>query len=65
MQSEQELTDKMLEVLHRAGIDPALIYAFKKTGRLITADNAKHLPSEAIDEWNAAIAEYNTANLHA
>jgi hypothetical protein len=26
--SEQELTGKMLEVLHRAGIDPALIDAF-------------------------------------
>jgi hypothetical protein len=46
------------QAMKQAGIDPALIYAYEKTGRLITEDN-QHLLSDAdLAEWNAAIEEY-------
>ncbi|MGE3805870.1 MAG: SEC-C metal-binding domain-containing protein [Gemmataceae bacterium] len=48
------------QVMKDAGLDPALIYAFEKTGRLVTECN-QHLLSDAdLDEWNAAIEEYES-----
>jgi hypothetical protein len=41
----------------KAGIDPAIIYAYE-TGRLVTEDNQHLLPETALDEWQAAIEEY-------
>jgi len=56
--SEEELKAVMLDLMKRAGADPALIYAFEKTGRLVSEENAKQLSDEDIAEWNAAIEEY-------
>ena len=42
-----------------AGIDPALIYAFKKTGRIVTATNKRLLSGQEIAEWEDAIDEYH------
>ncbi len=42
-----------------AGIDPALIYASRKTGLLVTEDNLDKIPEEALAEWEAAVAEYD------
>lgn len=40
------------------GVDPAIIYAYEKTGRLITEEN-HHLLSDAdLAEWNDAIEEH-------
>jgi hypothetical protein len=54
-----ELLEHMtVEAMKEAGIDPAIIYAYEKTGRLITEDN-QHLLSDAdLDEWEDAIEEY-------
>jgi hypothetical protein len=47
-----------VEAMKQAGIDPAIIYAYEKTGRLVTEDN-QHLLSEVdLAEWGAAIEEY-------
>src|SRR5271166_4382698 len=48
----------MVEDMKAAGIDPAIIYAFEKTGRLVTEQNQHLLPESALDEWQAAIEEY-------
>lgn len=48
----------MAEGMRAAGIDPALIYAFEKTGRLVTAENHRLIPERDLDEWDAAIREY-------
>ena len=48
----------MVEAMKRAGIDPAFIYAFEKTGRLVTEQNQHLLPEGALDEWQAALEEY-------
>lgn len=48
----------MVEAMKKAGLDPALIYAFEKTGMLVTEVN-QHLISESdLDKWEAAIDEY-------
>ena len=41
----------------KAGIDPSYIYAFKKTGLLVTTDNWDKLSPEDQAEWMAAISE--------
>jgi hypothetical protein len=41
-----------------AGIAPALVYAMRKTGRIVSKVNAKHLKPEEIEEWKAAVREY-------
>jgi hypothetical protein len=48
----------MVETMKRAGIDPALIYAYEKTGRLVTEDNQQLLSNADLAEWEAAIEEY-------
>ncbi len=51
---EQEILAAMVEV----GIDPAMIYAFKKTGRIVTAHNQQFLSKEELAEWENAVDEY-------
>jgi hypothetical protein len=48
----------MVEAMKQAGVDPAVIYAFEKTGLLVTEAN-EHLISD-VDraEWEAAVLEY-------
>ena len=48
----------MVEAMKQAGLDPAVIYAFEKTGLLVTEAN-EHLISD-VDraEWDAAVLEY-------
>jgi len=35
------------------------IYAYKKTGRIVTEENKRLLSEEELDEWNDAIDEYH------
>jgi hypothetical protein len=52
----------MVEAMKQAGLDPAVIYAFEKTGLMVTEAN-EHLISD-VDraEWEAAVLEYCTRN---
>jgi hypothetical protein len=44
--------------MRAAGIRPALVYAFERTGLIVTREN-RHLISAAdLDEWEDAIAEF-------
>jgi hypothetical protein len=47
----------MLEALHEAGVRPEIIYAFQKTGRLVTEDNHKTLSLAELKEWTDAVEE--------
>lgn len=47
-----------VEAARKAGLDQALIYAFRKTGRIVSEENAGHLSAEALEEWQAAVQEY-------
>ncbi len=48
----------MVEAMKKAQLDPALIYAFEKTGLLVSEAN-QHLISDLdLAKWNDAIKEY-------
>jgi SEC-C motif len=54
----EHVEHEMVEAMKKAGIDPAFIYAFEKTGLLVTEENQHLLPESALAEWQAAIEEY-------
>ena len=49
----------MVEDMKAAGIDPAFIYAFEKTGLLVSEENQDLIPEKDLEEWRAAIEEYS------
>jgi hypothetical protein len=54
----EHIEHEMVQAMKKAGIDPAKIYAFEKTGLIVAEDN-QHLLSDAdLAEWQAAIEEY-------
>ena len=48
----------MLLVLREANVRPEIIYAYQKTGRLVTEENSQLLSAEELAEWDAAVDEY-------
>ena len=54
----ERIEHQMVEAMKQAGLDPAIIYAYEKTGRLVTEQNQHLLPDSALDEWQAAIEEH-------
>jgi hypothetical protein len=60
MPHPEHVEHEMVEIMRKAGVDPAFIYAFEKTGRIVSEDN-QHLLSETdLAEWDAALAEYES-----
>ena len=55
---QREITELMCAGMSRAGIHPSFIYAFRKTGRILTEENITQLLPSELDEWNDAIDEY-------
>lgn len=49
----------IVRAMQEANIHPRLIYAFEKTGRLLSAATLKKLPKADQAEWHAALAEYD------
>ncbi len=58
MPHPEHLEHEMVEAMKAAGLDPAIIYAYEQTGLLVTEQNQHLLPDKDLDEWDAAIAEY-------
>jgi hypothetical protein len=54
----EHLEAMMVEDMKAAGLDPAFIYAFEKTGLLVTEQNQDLIPVKDLAEWDAAIEEY-------
>ena len=48
----------MVEGMKQAGLDPAIIYAFEKTGLLVTEANEHLISDKDRAEWEAAVLEY-------
>jgi len=46
------------EAMRAAGIRPALIHAYERTGLIVTGENRKLMSAADLDEWQDAIAEY-------
>ena len=49
---------RLSEAMRFAGVDAALIYAFQKTGIIVTQTNRRRWTKTQMAGWNAAIAEY-------
>ncbi len=62
--SQEKLDALMVETMEAAGIDPAKIYAYKKTGLLATAENWKLWSRGKRARWKAAIREYEENESH-
>ena len=56
--TDEKMTAMMIEAMEAAGTPGHLIYAYRKTGMIMGAENAGLWTEEEIDEWNAAMAEY-------
>ena len=54
----QQYRQDMIETMTQAGVDPAFIYAFKRTGRIVTESNKDRLTEKELRQWNDAIDEY-------
>jgi hypothetical protein len=50
----------MAEDMRAAGIDLAIIYAFERTGRLVTEQNQHLIPEKDLAQWGAAVEEYES-----
>jgi hypothetical protein len=49
---------RMLKLLEDAGTDPAVLYAFRKTGLLIDDANEHRATEKELAAWKAAVEEY-------
>ena len=54
----EHLEAMMVEGMKAAGLDPAYIYAFEKTGLLVTEQNQHLISEKDLAEWGAAVEEY-------
>lgn len=48
----------MVDAMREAGIPLALVYAFEKTGRIVTEENKHLIPDIELKEWDDAVREY-------
>jgi hypothetical protein len=53
-----QLQEETERAMSEAGIRPEIIYAYRKTGLIVTQENYKKLPADALAEWEVAVKEY-------
>ena len=58
MPHPEHLESMMVEEMKAAGMNPAFIYAFEKTGLLVSEQNQHLISDEDLAAWDAAIEEY-------
>jgi hypothetical protein len=56
--STDEIWKGLLQAAGDSGIDPAIVYAMNKTGRIVTEDNLELLTDSEVQEWSDAVNEY-------
>jgi hypothetical protein len=57
-ENHEQLIEEVTAVMEEAGIHPAHVYAFRKTGRMVSEDNRERLSAAELKEWHAALKEY-------
>jgi hypothetical protein len=57
-ESQEEVWKSLLQAAGDSGIDPALVHAMNKTGRIVTETNLQFLTDAELQEWNNAVDEY-------
>src|SRR5215471_2989120 len=58
----EEIWRSLVQVAGESGLDPALVYAMNKTGRIVTEHNMQFPTDADLQEWNDAIDEYHYMN---
>jgi hypothetical protein len=58
-ESADEIWKSLLQAAGDSGIDPAIVYAMNKTGRIVTETNVHLLTDAELREWNDAVDEYH------
>jgi len=54
----EHLEAMIVEGMKAAGLGPAFVYAFEKTGLLVTRQNQHLIPDADLARWQAAIEEF-------
>jgi len=54
----EHIEHEMVQAMQEAGLDPAFIYAFEKTGLLVTEQNQHLISDQDLTQWQAALDEY-------
>jgi hypothetical protein len=57
---EQSLVATVEAAMRAAGIDAAKIHAYRRTGMLVTSENVGQWSAEDLDDWQAALDEYES-----
>jgi hypothetical protein len=62
-QEEEEANwESVLTAMEGMGLDPALVYAARKTGMLLVAGAERYWTAEDYQEWNDAVEEYRSGD---
>jgi hypothetical protein len=56
---DDEYESAVLAAMPQGGLDPAVIYAFKRTDKMVTNSNKHLLNKKELRRWNDAIDEYH------
>jgi hypothetical protein len=56
--SDAEVRTILVSAMADVGADPALIYAFQKTGVYVREENEHRLSRSQLAAWNGAVDEY-------
>jgi hypothetical protein len=59
--TDAEVRDILVHAMADVGADPALVYAFQKTGVYVCDENEKRLPKEKLKAFDGAVDEYLAA----
>jgi hypothetical protein len=59
VESQEEVWKSLLQAAGDSEIDPAIVYAMNKTGRIVTETNAQFLTDAELQEWHDAVDEYH------
>jgi len=59
---QEHVEAAIVEGMKKAGIHPAVIYAFEKTGLLVSEENRHLIPDADLATWDAAVEEYKRAH---
>ena len=57
VESQEEVRKSLLQAAGDSAIDPAIVYAMNKTGRIVTETNAQFLTDAELQEWHDAVDE--------
>ena len=56
--NQEHVEFEMTQIMEKAGIDPAIIFAFQETGLMISEENMDQFSQRDLDLWQSKIEEY-------